>query len=101
MSGIGEAIAIVSCVAGLIQALDAGQRIVKQIKTRREAHREAGNDALPPSDYLEETLEQGKKDIEALVKKGNRKFGSSFEAGDGNWQPRAMGYAVLTRNRCG
>ena len=81
MSGIGEALAIVSCVAGLIQALDAGSRIVKQIKARRQAHRADG--ALPPHDALENTIQQGKHDIQQLVSKGNDRFGPEFEEGDG------------------
>ena len=81
MSGVGEVIAIVSCVAGLIEALDAGHRIVKQIKERRKAHRATG--ALPPSEELEKTIEDGKNNIQKLVEKGNRRFGPDFEKGDG------------------
>jgi hypothetical protein len=81
MSGVGEVIAIVSCVAGLIEALDAGVRIVKQIKARRAAHRADG--ALPPSDELEKTIEEGKENIQKLVEKGNHRFGPNFEEGDG------------------
>src|ERR1700754_790699 len=81
MSGVGEVIAIVSCVAGLIEALDAGCRIVKQIKERRQAHR--ANGALPPSDELEKTIEGGKDSIQKLVEKGNNRFGPNFEEGDG------------------
>lgn len=81
MSGVGEVIAIVSCVAGLIEALDAGCRIVKNIKERRQAHRASG--ALPPSDELEKTIEGGKESIQRLVAKGNHRFGPEFEEGDG------------------
>jgi hypothetical protein len=81
MSGVGEVIAIVSCVAGLIEALDAGSRIVKQIKQRRAAHRAAG--ALPPSEELEKNLEYGKESIKKLVEKGNKRFGPDFALGDG------------------
>lgn len=77
MSGVGEALAIVSCVAGLIQAYDAGARIVRQIKARRQAH-----DALPPSDLLEESIEKGKKEIEQALAKGNEQFGPTFDKGD-------------------
>jgi hypothetical protein len=93
MSGIGEALAIVSCVAGLIQALDAGQHIVKQIKERRQAHR--ANGALPPSDRLGETLVQGKRDIEQLVEKGKQRFGDNFEA-DGRYCQNAIALRPLT-----
>ncbi|KAK5452688.1 hypothetical protein LTS15_006836 [Exophiala xenobiotica] len=77
MSGVGEALAIVSCVAGLIQAYDAGARIIRQIKARRQAHV-----ALPPSDLLEESIEKGKKEIEQVVAEGNKRFGPTFEQGD-------------------
>jgi len=94
MSGVGEAIAIVSCVAGLIQAYDAGSRIFKQIKARRQAH-----GALPPLDLLEESLEKGKTQIQDIVADGNERFGSSFENCDSRTQsllcPRVL---MLTWN---
>jgi hypothetical protein len=77
MSGIGEVLAIVSCVAGLIQAYDAGSRIVRQIKARRQAH-----GALPPSDLLEQSINKGKREIQQLVEDGKQRFGPSFEEGD-------------------
>ena len=80
MSGV-EVIAIVTLVAGLIEALDAGARIVRQIKERRRNHRADG--ALPPSDDLEKTIEDGKNDIQKLVEKGEKRFGSEWVA-DGN-----------------
>jgi hypothetical protein len=85
MSGVGEVLAIVSCVAGLIQALDAGQRIVKQIKERRQNHRNS-NGALPPSDELERKLDRRKKEIEDSVAEGRQQFGDEFEA-DGECSP--------------
>ena len=80
MSGIGEVLAIVSCVAGLIQAYDAGSRIVKQIKVRRRAH-----GGLPPSNFLEESIDKGRQEIQQLVQDGNKRFGPSFEEGDSTW----------------
>lgn len=77
MSGIGEALAIVSCVAGLIQAYDAGSRIVRQIKARRQAH-----GALPPSDLVEQSIDKGRREIQQLVEDGRQRFGPSFEEGD-------------------
>lgn len=77
MSGVGEVFAIISCVGGLIQAYDAGSRIVRQIKARRQAH-----GALPPSDLLEESIEKGKREIQQLVDDGNKRFGPTFEEGD-------------------
>ena len=80
MSGL-EAVAIISCVAGLIETLNVGCRIVQEIKRRRRAHRADG--ALPPSDDLEKTIEDGRNSIQKLVDKGNKRFGPDFEAGDG------------------
>lgn len=82
MSGVGEVLAIVSCVAGLIQAYDSGTRIVRQIKARRQAH-----GALPPSDLLEQSIEQGKREIQKVVEDGKQRFGPSFEEGDGESPP--------------
>lgn len=84
MSGV-EAIAIVSAVAGLIEALDAGCRIVKQIKQRRAAHRADG--ALPPSDELERTIEDGKNNIQKQFERGSKRFGLEFVQGDGTTSP--------------
>ncbi|KAI1609718.1 hypothetical protein EDD36DRAFT_55125 [Exophiala viscosa] len=93
MSGIGEALAIVSCVAGLIQAYDAGCRIFKQIKARRQNH-----DALPPSDLLEESFEKGKRQVEEVVADGNKRFGPSFEEGDTTAQLAIMRITIATQN---
>ncbi|KIX03725.1 uncharacterized protein Z518_07278 [Rhinocladiella mackenziei CBS 650.93] len=93
MSGVGEALAIVSCVAGLIQAYDAGSRVVKQIKARRQNH-----DALPPSDLLEESIEKGKREIEQVVAEGNERFGSSFEEGDATAQLALYKITIATQN---
>lgn len=90
MSGVGEALAIVSCVAGLIQAYDAGSRIVKQIKARRQAH-----DALPPSDLMEESIEKGKRQIEQIVADGKQRFGPSFEEGDSEADLCGLGSMTL------
>lgn len=84
MSGVGEILAIVSCVAGLIQAYDAGSRVVKQIKQRRQAR-----GALPPSDLLEESIEKGRNEITKMVEDGNKRFGPRFEEGDSEPSPRA------------
>ena len=91
MSGVGEALAIVSCVAGLIQAYDAGARIIRQIKARRQAHV-----ALPPSDLLEESIEKGKKEIEQVVSEGNKRFGPTFEQGDSTDHTQTLWWTLLT-----
>lgn len=91
MSVVGEALAIVSCVAGLVQAYDAGSRIVRQIKARRQAH-----GALPPSDLLEDSFEKGKREIQELVSEGNERFGSEFEAGDSKIAVPLAGNSLLT-----
>jgi hypothetical protein len=78
MSGIGEALAIVSCVAGLIQAYDAAARRIEKIKKSR-AQRGA---PTPPVD-LETSVERGKQQIVEVVKEGKERFGNDFENGDG------------------
>ena len=82
MSGLEAGLAIAGCVFGLIQAYDAAGRTIERIKARRQAHR-----ALAPSIYLEKSVEQGKRDIEALVASGRERFGqnylSKYEEGDG------------------
>lgn len=77
MSG-AEVIAIVSCISGLIQAYEAASRTIERIKQRRQAHR-----ARPPSVLLEQSVEKGKREIEAVVADGRERFGPEFEAGDG------------------
>lgn len=84
---VGEALAIVSCVAGLIQAYDAAGRTIDRIKERRRARQ-----AAPPSVHLEESVEQGKRQIEEAVEDGKQRFGPDFERGDGRY-PR---YSRLT-----
>lgn len=91
MSGIGEVLAIVSCVAGLIQAYDAGSRIVRQIKARRQAH-----GALPPSDLLEQSIDKGKREIQQLVEDGRQRFGPSFEEGDSEYQTQHHHHITTT-----
>ncbi|KAI1622528.1 hypothetical protein EDD37DRAFT_651800 [Exophiala viscosa] len=93
MSGVGEATAIVSCGAGLIQIYDTGCRILKQIKARRRAH-----GALPPLDLLEESFRKSKRLIEEVVVDGKLRFGSSFEEGDETVQLALMRITIATQN---
>jgi len=78
MSAVGEALAVVSCVAGLIQAYDAGTRVIGQIKKRRQAR-----GALPPSDLLEESVQDGREELQKLVEKGSKRYNISYENADG------------------
>jgi hypothetical protein len=95
MSGVGEAIAIVSCVAALIQAYDAGSRTLQSIRDRRKAH-----GALPPSNLLEESLEKGKREIEVVVSDGNKRFGPDFEEGDGEYPIVHIGSLLTSCSYC-
>lgn len=77
MSGIGEVLAIVSCVAGLIQAYDAAARRIEKIKQSRAERR-----APPPPVHLQKAVEQGKEKIVEIVKEGQERFGNDFAYGD-------------------
>jgi hypothetical protein len=78
MSGIAEAIAIASCVAALISAYKDGSTIIEKIKQRRQTR-----GALPPTVYLEKSLEKGKNAIVEAVVEGREQFGPGYEFGDG------------------
>lgn len=78
MAGV-EAVATVSCVAGLIGTLDVGCRIVKQIKERRA---DRTFFAFHAFNYLEGTIKDARNSIQESVDKGNERFGLIFEAGD-------------------
>lgn len=95
MSGIGEALAIVSCVAGLIQAYDAAGRTIDRIKERRKARQ-----APPPSIRLEQSVEQGKRQIAEAVEDGKKRFGPDFEKGDGRLLGLSMGSTLTVDSRC-
>ena len=87
MSGLEAGLAIAGCVFGLIQAYDAAERTVQRIKARRQAHQ-----AAAPSIYLENSLGQGKKEIENLVATGRERFGQTYlsdvDEGDSRSTPR-------------
>lgn len=95
MSGVAEALAIVSCVAGLIQAYDAASRRIEKIKKSR-----AQRAAPPPPVHLETSVERGKQQIVEVVKEGRERFGDGFERGDGTSITQAR-EAVLTTYRGG
>ncbi|ETI19348.1 hypothetical protein G647_09180 [Cladophialophora carrionii CBS 160.54] len=76
MSGL-EPLAVVSAVAGILQAYEAGSKIFRQIKARRQAH-----GALPPTDRLLESLEKGESEVKKAVEEGKLRFGEDFEIGD-------------------
>ncbi|KIW62982.1 hypothetical protein PV04_09866 [Phialophora macrospora] len=76
MSGL-EPLAVVSAVAGILQAYEAGSKILRQIKARRQAH-----GALPPTDRLLESLGKGESDIKKVVEDGKLRFGEDFEIAD-------------------
>jgi hypothetical protein len=77
MSGVAEALAITGCICGLIQAYDAASRSIERIQQRRRAHR-----ALPPTEHLQNAVEQGKNEIQAVVAQGRERFGYEFDKGD-------------------
>jgi hypothetical protein len=74
MAGVGEAIATVSCVAGLIQAYDAAARRIEQIKIRKAQRR-----APPLPVSLETSVERGRQQIKDAIEEGKERFGENFE----------------------
>ena len=94
MSGVGEALAITSCIFGLIQAYEAASQAVERIQRRRRARR-----ALPPSVHLQNAVAQGKDEIQAVVTQGRERFGPEFEKGDGGYWSRRQGETMLRLNR--
>ena len=78
MSGIGEAITVIACIAALVSAYKDGGTILSKIRDRR-----AKRGGLPPTKVLEEELKRGEHDIEAAAKDGRDHYGHAFELGDG------------------
>lgn len=77
MTGL-EALAVISCVAAVVSAFNAGHAIVRTLKVKRQATR-----ARTPSKYLEESLAAGPVAVEAEKQAGVDKFGEAFGRGDG------------------
>ena len=80
MSGT-NGIDTVSCVAGLLETLDAACRIIKQIRERRNA-RGAYITAVA-LDELEKTIKDGKDSLGRLFDRESYRFGYTLEEGDG------------------
>ena len=77
MSGIGEALTVISVVAGVISAYRDGSAILEKIKERRRARNK-----LPPSERLENSLADAQQDIEKAKREGVTRFGDQFRSGD-------------------
>ena len=77
MSGL-EVLAVVAAVAAVVSAFNDGNQIVNKIKQKRRER-----NALPPTKYLEESLQLGPPAIEAERDNGIRVFGQVFGKGDG------------------
>ena len=77
MSGL-EVLAVVAAVAAVVSAFNDGNGIVARIKQKRRE-----KNALPPTMYLEESLQCGPPAIEAEKDNGMRVFGRVFAEGDG------------------
>ena len=88
MSGIAEAITVISCVAALVSAYRDGSTILEKIKGRR---RERGG--LPPTRLLEDELKKGEAAVQEAADDGVIHCGDDFEAGDG----RSI---IVTRRIC-
>jgi hypothetical protein len=96
MSVVGEAIAIVSCVAGLIQAYDAAARRIEQIKIRK-----AQRQAPPLPVRLETSVERGRQQIADALEEGKERFGEEFEHEYDSMPSGQWSKAALTMNRGG
>ena len=71
--------AVVGAVTALVAAYKHAGSIVDNIKEQRKV-----KGALPPSDELEEALQEGHWEIEKIQAQGVQKFGAAFEQGDGS-----------------
>ena len=72
-----EVVAILGCVAAVISAYRDGHVIVQRIKDKRRARK-----ALPPTTLLEESLQQGSREVEEAKDAGVKRFGTEFAVGD-------------------
>ena len=76
MSGVELLFAIGGFAFGIIQAYDSSLRIIEKIKARRQARH-----ALPPSEYLEKSLQRGQRNIREMMEAGTERF-PDFQEGD-------------------
>lgn len=83
MSGPEPSPAVVSAVTALVAAYKNASSIVDYIKDQRKA-----NGAVPPTDELEEALQEGQWEIEKIQAQGVQRFGPAFEQGDGKCYPK-------------
>lgn len=79
MSGL-EIFTIIATVAGVVSAFNDGSAILKKLKDKRRAR-----NAPPPTRYLDHSLEQAPRDIEAETNRGLERFGKAFEQGDSRY----------------
>ncbi|KIW66096.1 hypothetical protein PV04_08300 [Phialophora macrospora] len=77
MSEAGLGPAVVGAVTALIAAYKNAGSIVDNIKEQRKAR-----GALPPSDELEEAIQEGHWEIEKIQAHGVQRFGAAYEQGD-------------------
>jgi hypothetical protein len=70
--------AVTGAVTALIAAYKTAGSIVDNIKEQRKAR-----GALPPSDELEDALQEGHWEIEKIQAQGIQRFGAAYEQGDG------------------
>ncbi|KAF1356860.1 hypothetical protein BDV97DRAFT_394740 [Delphinella strobiligena] len=77
MSGIGEIVGIIACVAAIVSAYNDGRVVVSKIRDKRRKQR-----APPPSQLLDESLAEAARDIETEKSRGVTRLGPSFERGD-------------------
>ncbi len=81
MSGGSSTIAFVSSIAALFEALDTGCRLTQQVKEWLKLGYVQGS--VEPWEALERNIQDSIRCIQMLIEKGTKRFGSSFEEGDG------------------
>lgn len=89
MSGV-KPLALSSDVARVLETYDAGIRVIRQIKARRETY-----GVVQPTGCLEESLQRGKNDIEEIVKVRLSRFGKDFEILDSRQIRLALVFRAL------
>lgn len=94
MSGIGEIVGIIACVAAVISAYKDGAKVVQKIKDKRRVAR-----AVPPTAYLEESLNRGASAVEDAKRAGTERFGEAFKYGDGMPLSHARSFDSANRLR--
>jgi len=72
-----EVVAVIGCVAAIVQAFQQGDMLVKRLRVKRAARKKG----LPP-EQLEASLALGPPAVRQGFDSGTSRYGTAFEAGD-------------------